>query len=76
MKTYHVIETESKIPWKRGHQLILFSEYFLKTSDVTVVPVLEALVNTLAKGQSPFGSMGHQFAGSWPDGSPNGPANA
>ncbi len=68
-----VVEIGGKAPWTRGHELIVLAEYYLKTNDPSVLPAIEAHVNTIANGQSIFGSMGHQWASPWPDGSLNGP---
>ena len=73
-----VVETTTKIGWRRGHQLIVLAEYYLQTvadgsPDTSVLPAIEAHAKTIAKGQSMFGTIGHQFALQLNPGDFNGP---
>jgi len=73
MNSADQVETASKVVWNRGHQLIVLAEYFMQTGDAQVMPAIQAIANSICKGQSVFGTMGHQFSGKWPDGSIHGP---
>ena len=65
-------DTASNTTWERGHELILFAEYYLATNDPQVLPAIEALAVNIAKNQSFLGTVGHKYADRAPDGS-NGP---
>ena len=67
------IDTTSKITWDLGHELLVLTEYYLQTSDATVLPTIEAMTVQISNGQSLFGTMGHQLAVQGADGSVNGP---
>jgi len=67
------IETTGKVTWNRGHQLIVLAEYYLATSDATVLPALDAYVQSIGNGLSMFGSAGHQFTPKTAGGDLNGP---
>jgi len=73
------IETFSKIAWNRTYTLIVMAEYYLATKDnpskdgITLLMAIDAHAQTIARGQSMFGTMGHQFAIQGADGSVHGP---
>ncbi|MBK1855053.1 PASTA domain-containing protein [Verrucomicrobiaceae bacterium 5K15] len=69
------IDTNAKITWTLGHQLIVLTEYYLQTEDQLVLPTIEAMAIQIANGQSHFGTMGHQLAVPASDGSLNGAYN-
>ncbi|MCF7731042.1 MAG: DUF6288 domain-containing protein [Akkermansiaceae bacterium] len=67
--------------WQMGYQGIFLCEYYLLTGDKSVVPAINEITLTLAKGQSMYGTLGHgisdltdqgEFHGSIP---PYGPVN-
>ena len=76
------VETFSKVAWNRSYSLIVMSEYYLATGEnptkdgVSLLMAIDALAQTIARGQSMFGTMGHQFAMQGEDGSIHGPVNA
>lgn len=49
-------------PWWYGYVNLFLAEYVLATHDKTVVPGLQRLTLTIAKGQSAVGTWGHGFA--------------
>lgn len=63
------IETQSKVPWRRGHTLIALAEYYLQTKDPSVLPTIEASAVSIANGQSIYGTMGHLYQRAGEDGS-------
>ncbi len=63
------VETRSKIPWGRGHNLITLTEYYLQTKDKSVLPSIEACAVSIANGQSIYGTMGHRYQDLPADGS-------
>lgn len=63
------VETRSKIPWGRGHNLITLAEYYLQTKDKSVLPSIEACAVSIANGQSIYGTMGHRYQDLPADGS-------
>jgi hypothetical protein len=63
----------SKVAWSHSYQLIILSEYYLKTRDAQVLPTLKARADCYARNQSWFGTTGHQYATKQLDGSDNGP---
>ncbi|MCE9519455.1 MAG: DUF6288 domain-containing protein [Verrucomicrobia bacterium] len=65
--------TSGASPWQRGHELIVLTEYYLKTGDALVLPAIDAISKCIAAGTNVFGTAGHVFAPKWRDGSPNGP---
>ena len=73
------VETYSKIAWNRSYMLIVLAEYYLATGDnpskggVDLLTAIDAHAQTVARGQSMFGTMGHQFAIQGEDGSVHGP---
>ena len=69
------VSEESKIGWKRGHELIVLAEYYLKTGDAQVLPSIEAMTVEVCNGQSLLGTFGHQFTNPVWNGQINGPYN-
>lgn len=73
------VETYSKVAWSRSYNLIVLAEYYLATGDnpskggIDLVSAIDAHAQTVARGQSMFGTMGHQFAIQGEDGSIHGP---
>lgn len=73
------VETFSKVAWNRTYHLIAMAEYYLATGDnpskdgITLLMAIDAHAQTIARGQSMFGTMGHQFAKQGADGSVHGP---
>lgn len=74
------VETFSKIAWNRSYMLIVLAEYYLATGDnpenqqgIDLLTAINAHAQTVARGQSMFGTMGHQFAKQGKDGSIHGP---
>lgn len=73
------VETFSKIAWNRTYMLIVLAEYYLATGDnpskngIDLLTAIDAHAQTVARGQSMFGTMGHQFAMQGEDGSIHGP---
>lgn len=73
------VETFSKVAWNRTYHLIVMAEYYLATGDnpgkdgITLLMAIDAHAQTVARGQSMFGTMGHQFAKQGEDGSVHGP---
>jgi len=65
--------TTSKIAWNLGFRLLAISEYYMATADAAVYDSMRAYAIAYAKGQSMFGTGGHQFAKQGADGSINGP---
>ncbi len=66
-----IAETESKIGWKRGHQLIVLAEYYLNYGEHPsggVFQAIQAHVNSITTGQSIYGTFNHNYAVfHWPD---------
>ncbi len=60
-------------PWSMGPQLITQAEYYLQTSDSTVLPSIRARAIQIANAQSLFGTMGHHYSLPKPNGEINGP---
>jgi hypothetical protein len=58
--------------WEGGVKLIVLSEYYMKTKDETVFPILVKRAEHHARGVSWFGTTGHKFADKKPDGSDGG----
>lgn len=73
------IETNSKIAWNRTFELIVLAEYYLATGNnprngtTDLIGAIDAHAQTICRGQSMFGTMGHQFSVQLEDGSVNGP---
>ncbi|MFK7851157.1 MAG: DUF6288 domain-containing protein [Akkermansiaceae bacterium] len=59
-------------PWFSGPKLMALSEYYIRTKDETILPKLKAQAEHHAKGVSWFGTTGHRWCESRPDGSENG----
>jgi hypothetical protein len=60
-------------PWLSGPKLIALSEYYMKTKDESIFPLLVKQAEYHARGVSWFGTTGHKWADKRPDGSPQGP---
>jgi hypothetical protein len=58
--------------WDLGHRNLFLCEYFLITRDQEVLPVIEKIALSLARGQSMYGTFGHGYAGLAKDGNFNG----
>ena len=73
------VETGSKVAWRRVYTLLVLAEYHLATGKnpskdgIDLLTALDAHAQTVARGQSMFGTMGHQFAMQGEDGSIHGP---
>ena len=73
------VETGSKVAWMRTYHLVALAQYYLATGDnpskdgVDLLTAIDAHAQTVARGQSMFGTMGHQFAMQQTDGSIHGP---
>lgn len=73
------VETYSKVAWNRTYHLIVMAEYYLATGDnpgrggISLLMAIDAHAQSIARGQSMFGTMGHQFAMQGEDGSIHGP---
>lgn len=73
------VETGSKVAWKRTYHLVALAQYYLATGDnpskdgIDLLTAIDAHAQTVARGQSMFGTMGHQFAMQQTDGSIHGP---
>ncbi len=50
------------VSWHWGHALIALAEYHLATGDDYVLPAIKTLADTIARGQSAFGTWGHVMA--------------
>lgn len=67
--------------WENGYRGLFLCEYYLATGDSSVMPALNAITVSLARGQSMYGTFGHGFADRTPDGKlhgsipPYGPVN-
>ncbi len=67
--------------WENGYRGLFLSEYYLATGDSSVLPAINAITVSLARGQSMFGTFGHGYASLTPDGKlhgsipPYGPVN-
>lgn len=67
--------------WESGYRGLFLCEYYLATSDSSVLPAINAITVALARGQSMYGTFGHGFAERTPDGKlhgsipPYGPVN-
>ena len=67
--------------WESGYRGLFLCEYYLATSDSSVLPAINAITVSLARGQSMYGTYGHGFADRTPDGKlhgsipPYGPVN-
>ncbi|MDT8390343.1 MAG: DUF6288 domain-containing protein [Lentisphaeria bacterium] len=59
-------------PWFSGPKLIALSEYYMKTKDESIFPLLVKQAEYHARGVSWFGTTGHKFADPRDDGSPRG----
>ena len=55
--------------WESGVKLIVLSEYYMKTKDEKVFPILVKRAEHHARGVSWFGTTGHKYADKKPDGS-------
>ena len=68
--------------WDLGHRNIFLCEYYLITKDQQVLPTIEKITLSLARGQSMYGTFGHGYAALTKDGKyngsvpPYGPVNA
>jgi hypothetical protein len=77
--TSNEVERLSKIAWNRTYELIVLAEYYLATGDnpsngkYDLLQTIDAYAQTITRGQSMFGTMGHQFALQGEDGSIHGP---
>ncbi len=67
------VEAGANVAWNRGLRLIVLSEYYLKTKDPQVLPTLEAVALSIARGQGANGAVGHKFNISLRDGVYNEP---
>lgn len=73
------VETYSKVAWNRTYHLVVMAEYYLATGDnpsrggISLLEAIDAHAQTVSRGQSMFGTMGHQFALQAKDGSVHGP---
>jgi hypothetical protein len=73
------VETGSKVAWMRTYTLLVLAEYYLATGNnpskdgIDLITAIDAHAQTVARGQSMFGTMGHQFAMQKPDGAVHGP---
>lgn len=73
------VETYSKVAWNRTYHLITFAQYYLATGDnpkkgkLDLLTLIDAHAQSVSRGQSMFGTMGHQFALQGEDGSTHGP---
>jgi len=73
------VETYSKTAWVRTYTLLVMAEYYLATGNnpskdgIDLLSAIDAHAQTIARGQSMFGTMGHQFAMQGTDGSIHGP---
>lgn len=73
------VETSSKVAWSRTYTLIVLAEYYLATGEnpsngkYDLLTTIDAYAQTVARGQSMFGTTGHQFAMQGEDGSVHGP---
>ena len=67
--------------WENGYRGLFLCEYYLATGDSSVLPAINAITVSLARGQSMYGTFGHGFADRTPDGKlhgsipPYGPVN-
>ena len=67
--------------WESGYRGLFLCEYYLATGDSQVLPAINAITVSLARGQSMYGTYGHGFADRTPDGKlhgsipPYGPVN-
>ncbi len=67
--------------WENGYRGLFLCEYYLATGDSSVLPAVNAITVSLARGQSMFGTFGHGYANRTPDGQlhgsipPYGPVN-
>ena len=59
-------------PWFSGPQLMVLSEYYMKTKDEAILPKLVKAAEYHARGVSWFGTTGHRWCEKQPDGSDNG----
>lgn len=77
--TSNRVETGSKVAWKRTYHLVALAQYYLATGNnpskdgIDLLTAIDAHAQTVARGQSMFGTMGHQFAMQVEDGSIHGP---
>ncbi|MEY3395304.1 MAG: hypothetical protein RL346_1540 [Verrucomicrobiota bacterium] len=77
--TSNRVETGSKVAWMRTYHLVALAQYYLATGEnpskdgVDLRSAIDAHAQTVARGQSMFGTMGHQFAMQKEDGSIHGP---
>ena len=73
------IEVGSKIAWPRTYKLIIMAEYYLATGDnpskdgIDLLTAIDATAQSVARGQSMYGTMGHKFAQQGEDGAIHGP---
>jgi hypothetical protein len=73
------VETGSKVAWMRTYTLLVLAEYYLATGNnpgkdgIDLITAIDAHAQTVARGQSMFGTMGHQFAMQGADSSIHGP---
>lgn len=79
LMTSDKVETGSKVAWGRTYRLIILAEYYLSTGNnpskdgIDLLTAIDAHAQTVTRGQSMFGTMGHQFAMQGTDGSIHGP---
>jgi len=50
------------VSWSWGHALVAMAEYHLATGDDYVLPAIKTLADTVARGQSDWGTWGHVMA--------------
>lgn len=58
--------------WDLGYRNLFLCEYFMITRDRDVLPAIDRIALSLARGQSMYGTFGHGFAGLTKDGKFNG----
>jgi|GEM_PF-1871807 len=52
-------EATSTVNWEWGYMGVFLAEYYLQTGDATVLPLCEALAQSLVQSQQPCGTWGH-----------------
>ena len=60
--------------WESSYRGLFLGEYYLATSDSSVLPAINAITVSLAHGQSLYGTYGHGFAPRTPEGNLHGSA--
>jgi hypothetical protein len=58
-RKYFDPESTNTTNWGWGYMGLFLAEYYLKTGDRTILPICEAVADTLARSQLPCGSWGH-----------------